>query len=40
MPDLTAVLDNWGQPGSTDIDGDGVTTILDLIDVLRNWGPC
>ena len=35
--DLTALLSNWGGPGSSDINGDGTTDGLDLTAVLSAW---
>jgi hypothetical protein len=35
--DLTALLSNWGGPGSTDVNGDGTTDGLDLTVLLGAW---
>ena len=34
------MLGGWGQPGPTDLDGDGVTDGTDLALLLSAWGPC
>ena len=39
VPDLLALLSQWGTPGSCDFDGGGVA-VPDLLELLSNWGPC
>ncbi|MEY2795122.1 MAG: hypothetical protein RIR10_838, partial [Planctomycetota bacterium] len=31
---------NWGNSGTTDIDGDGFTNAADLSLLLASWGAC
>ncbi|MFG0258317.1 MAG: cytochrome c peroxidase [Phycisphaerales bacterium JB043] len=38
--DLGALLSNWGNPGSTDLNNDGTTDGADLGLFLGQWGPC
>lgn len=40
LDDVLAVLDQWGGPGSCDVDGGGVVDVDDLLELLANWGPC
>ncbi len=40
VPDLLALLSQWGGPGTCDFDGNGAVDVLDLLDLLANWGPC
>ncbi len=40
VPDLLALLSQWGLPGSPcDFDG-GVVAVPDLLKLLANWGVC
>ncbi len=39
VPDLLALLSQWGLPGSCDFDG-GVVAVPDLLKLLANWGVC
>jgi hypothetical protein len=34
------LLTGWGQPGPTDLDGDGITNGADLSALLAAWGAC
>jgi hypothetical protein len=38
--DFLAVLAQWGNPGSCDVDGNNVVEINDFLALLANWGPC
>jgi hypothetical protein len=38
--DLAILLGGWGQPGFTDLDGNGTTDAADLAVLLGAWGPC
>jgi hypothetical protein len=38
--DLAVLLGGWGQPGLTDLDGNGTTDAADLALLLGAWGPC
>ncbi len=40
VPDLLALLADWGNPGPCDIDGDGVINVPDLLMMLAAWGAC
>ncbi len=40
VPDLLALLSQWGLPGSCDFDGGGAVTVADLLALLAAWGPC
>ena len=41
VSDLLAVIDQWGQTGSTaDINNDGIVDVTDLLLVVGSWGPC
>ena len=34
------LLAGWGEPGPTDLDGDGTTGAADLAILLNAWGAC
>ena len=41
--DLVAIIVDWGTDGSannTDIDGNGIVNVDDLVEVIVNWGVC
>ncbi len=39
--DLLLVLYAWGgQSDSADVNGDGLVSVMDLLEVLSQWGPC
>ncbi len=41
VPDLLALLSQWGLPGSCNFDGGGEgVTRPDLLTLLVAWGPC
>ena len=43
IPELGAyaVLSAWGNTGGPeDINGDGIVSVLDLLELLSAWGPC
>ncbi len=39
IQDFLEVLRQWGEPGTCDLDGDGVG-LGDLLGVIEAWGPC
>lgn len=39
LSDLETLVDQWGGPGSCDLDGCGVG-MTDLLELLAAWGPC
>lgn len=39
--DVLAVIDAWGaQKSNADINSDGVVDVVDLLEVVGNWGTC
>ncbi len=40
VPDLLALLAQWGLPGSCNFDGGGGVAVPDLLKLLANWGAC
>ena len=38
--DFIAMVDQWGDAGSCDVDGSGLVNILDYIQMVDLWGPC
>ncbi len=38
VPDLLALLSQWGMPGSCDHDHDNVVAVPDLLMLLSAWG--
>ncbi len=40
VPDLLALLSQWGMPGSCDFDGCGTVAVPDLLQLLAAWGVC
>ena len=38
--DVLTVLAQWGQPGSADLDGNGLVDVNDLLTVLAAYGGC
>ena len=39
IQDFLEVLRQWGEPGTCDLDGNGVG-LGDLLGVIEAWGPC
>ncbi len=40
VPDLLALLSQWGMAGSCDFDGGGAVQVPDLLQLLAAWGDC
>lgn len=40
VEDLMAVLTDWGEATSSDVDASGVVDMIDLLAVIEAWGPC
>ncbi len=38
--DMVALIDQWGEPGSCDFNGDGAVTTIDILTMIANWGIC
>ena len=41
VADLLAIIDAWGgSDPDADINDDGIVNVIDLLEVVGNWGPC
>ena len=37
---ILVAIDQWGGPGSADINGDGIVDVEDLLAIVGAWGAC